>query len=177
MTDKSAKTVTKTFSQISSHVPVMLDANIVIYALFPQASQHESCKHLLERGARGEVQLHLVTNSAADVIHRAMVLELLSQGSWQKSADAISYLKKNPQAVQQLTRYKSILGDLKLARVNILPLTYRDLHNSRQYRDEYGLMTNDSIIVAVMKREKIDYLATNDADFARVPGIAVRIPG
>jgi predicted nucleic acid-binding protein len=57
-----------------------------------------------------------------------------------------------------------------------LPLTYRDLHNSRQFRDEQGLMTNDSIIVAVMKREKIQFLATNDADFERVPGIAVRTP-
>jgi len=50
------------------------------------------------------------------------------------------------------------------------------LHNSRQYRDEYGLMTNDSIIVAVMKREEIQHLATNDADFERVPGIVVRSP-
>ena len=169
--------MTKTFNRIPANVPVMLDANIVIYALFPQVSQHESCKKLLERGARGEVQLHLAANAAADVIHRAMVLELLAQGSFHKSADAVIHLKKNPQTVQNLTRYKTILRNLKKARINILPLTYRDLHNSRQYRDDYGLMTNDSIIVAVMKREKIQHLATNDADFERVPEIAVRRPG
>lgn len=169
--------MTKTFSQIPANVPVMLDANIVIYALFPQVSQHESCKKLLEQGARGEVYLYLTANAAADVIHRAMILELLAQESFQKSADAVIHLKKNPQTVQNLTRYKSILRDLRQTRINILPLTYRDLHNSRQYRDEYGLMTNDSIIVAVMKREKIQHFATNDADFERVPGIAVRSPG
>jgi predicted nucleic acid-binding protein len=38
-------------------------------------------------------------------------------------------------------------------------------------------MTNDSIIVAVMLREKIQFLATNDSDFERLPGIAVRKPG
>lgn len=168
--------MTKTFNQIPAHVSVMLDANIVIYALFPQVSQHKPCKNLLERGARGEVQLYLVANTAADIIHRAMVLELLAQGSLQRSADAVAYLKKNPQTVQSLTRYKSILRDLKQAGINILPLTYRDLHNSRQFRDKQGLMTNDSIIIAVMKREKIQHLATNDADFARVPGIAVRSP-
>lgn len=168
--------MTKTFSQIPTNVSVMLDANVVIYALFPQVSQHESCKKLLERGARSELHLHLVVNVVADVIHRAMVLELLAQGTFQKSADAVVHLKKNREVVQNLTRYKTILGDLRQARINILPLTYRDLHNSRQFRDEYGLMTNDSIIVAVMKREKIQYLATNDSDFERVPRIAVRRP-
>jgi predicted nucleic acid-binding protein len=168
--------MTKSFSRIPANVSVMLDANIVIYALFPQIRQHESCRALLERGARDDIQLHLATHAAADVVHRAMVLELLAQGEFQKSAAAVAHLKKNPQAVQALTRYKTILPDLKQARINILPLTYRDLHNSRQYRDDYGLMVNDSIIVAVMKREKIQHLATNDADFERVPGIAVRNP-
>ena len=168
--------MTRPFDRIPANVPVMLDANIVVYALFPQVRLHEACKELLERGARGEVQLHLGTNTAADIIHRAMVLELLAQDSFVKSADAVTYLKRNPRAVQELTRYKTILGDLRQARINILPITYRDLHESRQFRNENGLMTNDSIIVAVMKRYKIQHLATNDADFERVPGIAVRRP-
>lgn len=166
----------KTFQHIPTNVPVMLDANIVIYALFPQVKQHKSCKKLLERGAKQEIQLHIVSNVVADVIHRAMVLELMAQTPLQKSIEAVTHLKNNPQAVQNLTRYKHILRNLKQAQINILPLTYRDLHNSRQYRDEYGLMTNDSLILAVMQREKIQHLATNDTDFARIPGIAVRKP-
>ena len=60
-----------------------------------------------------------------------MVLEVLTQGTIHTSADAVTYLKQNSQAVQQLTRYKTILRDLTQAHVNILPLTYRDLHASR----------------------------------------------
>ena len=37
-------------------------------------------------------------------------------------------------------------------------------------------MTNDSLIVAVMARERIAYLATNDKDFERIPGISVYLP-
>ena len=169
--------MSKTFRQIPANVDVMLDANVVIYALFPQVRFHEGCKQLLVRGAKGEVRFHLVVNTAADVIHRAMVLEVLAQGQFQKSADVVNHLKQNPQIIQNLTRYKTILRDLVQARINILPLTYRDLHESKQYRDNYGLMTNDSIILAVMAREKIQYLATNDTDFERIPGIAVRAPG
>lgn len=168
--------MSKSLQHIPANVSVMLDANIVIYALFPQVKQHESCKRLLERSARGEIHLHLVVNTVADIIHRAMILETMAQASLQKSREAVIYLKQNPQAVTSLTRYKNILSDLKQARINILPLTYRDLHNSKQFRYEYGLMTNDSLIVAVMKREKIQYLATNDSDFARIPRLAVRKP-
>jgi predicted nucleic acid-binding protein len=169
--------MTKTFARIPANAPVMVDANIVVYALFPTASHHESCKNLLERGAQDEIQLHLTVHTAADIIHRAMILELLGQGLFQTSAQAVAYLKKNPQILQSLSRYKTILRDFREARINILPLSYRDLHNSRQFRDNFGLMTNDSIIVAVMLREKIQFLATNDSDFERLPGIAVRKPG
>ena len=82
--------MTKTFRKIPSNVAVMLDANIVIYALFPQVSKHGSCKRLLERGARGKVRLYMVVNTVADVIHRAMVFEVLAQGLFQKSAWFIS---------------------------------------------------------------------------------------
>jgi predicted nucleic acid-binding protein len=55
-------------------------------------------------------------------------------------------------------------------------LTYRDLHASRQYREQHGLLVNDSLIIAVMHREHIHLLATNDPDFERIPGIGVRLP-
>jgi len=169
--------MTKTLDSIPAQVAVMIDANILVYALFPQASQHTSCKHLLERGALGDLSLHIVISATADVIHRAMVLEILEQGIQKKSTDAVAYLKQYPRTVSQLTRYKTILRDITQARIAILPLTYRDLHASRQFRDIYGLLTNDSLIVAVMQRERIQFLATNDTDFERIPGITVRQPG
>lgn len=169
--------MSKTFRRIPANIDVMLDANIVVYGLFPQVRFHEVCKQLFVRGAKREVRLHLVVSTAADVIHRAMILEMLAQGQFQQSADVVNHLKQHPQTIQNLTRYKTILHDLVQAHINILSLTYRDLHESKQYRDDHGLMTNDSIILAVMKREKIQYLATNDTDFERIPGIAVRVPG
>jgi len=155
---------------------VMLDANVIVYALTPQATLHGACRDLLERGARGTVSLFTSVSVTADVLHRAMVLELLAQGQALRSAEAVALLKQRPDLVQQLTRYRTILRDLRQARVDILPLTYRDLHASRQSREQYGLMVNDSLIVAVMERERIPFLATNDPDFARVPGLAVRMP-
>lgn len=162
---------------IPNGASVLADANILVYALTPQSQFHASCRELLERSARGSVQLFATVAVAADVLHRAMVLEVLAQGQAQRSADAIALLKKQPTLVTQLTRYPTILRDLRQARVDILELTYRDLHASRVVREQHGLMVNDSLIVAVLQRERIQFLATNDPDFERVPNIAVRVPG
>lgn len=168
--------MSKALPSIPSGVSVMVDTNVMIYALFPQSRYHESCKSLLQRGARYEVQLQLTVSAAADVIHRAMILEFLAQGTVQRSGDAVTYLKDHPQVIQQLVQYKHILRDMTEARITILPLTYRDLHASKIYREHHGLLTNDSLIVAVMQRERIPHLATNDPDFERIPGIAVWRP-
>jgi predicted nucleic acid-binding protein len=161
---------------IPAGAAVMLDANVLVYALTPQSQFHASCVALLERGARGTLSLFTSVSVTADVLHRAMVLELLAQGQAQRSAEAVALLKQRPDFVQQLTRYRTILRDLRQARIDILPLTYRDLHASRTFREQHGLMVNDSLIVAVMQREGVTYLATNDPDFGRVPGLAVRVP-
>ena len=167
--------MTKSLSRIPADVTVMLDANIVTYALRPQSPYHLSCRKLLDRGAKGAVRLHMVVNSVSDVMHRSMVAEIVLWENVEPNK-AVSYLKRNWQSVQTLTRYKTVLADLKQANINILPLTYRDLHNSRRYRDQFGLMSNDSLIVAVMDREKIRHLATNDRDFSRIPHLAIRTP-
>jgi predicted nucleic acid-binding protein len=161
---------------IPTGAAVMLDANVLVYALTPQSQFNRSCVELLEHGARGTLSLFTSVSVTADVLHRAMVLELLARGQAQRSAEAVALLKQRPEVVQQLTRYRGILRDLRQAQVDILPFTYRDLHASRALREQYGLMVNDSLVIAVMQREGIPFLATNDPDFARVPGIAVRTP-
>ena len=78
-----------------------------------------------------------------------------------------------------IPNFEQLVNDpaFALENVNILSLTYRDLHSSRRYRETYGLLTSDSLMVAAMQREHITYLATNDPDFERIPNIAVRLPG
>ena len=72
--------------------------------------------------------------------------------------------------------YRTIPSDIAQARVHILGVTYREIHNSKQFRDEHGMLTNDSVILAVMRRHKLVHLVTNDDDFKRVPGIKVWMP-
>ena len=55
-------------------------------------------------------------------------------------------------------------------------MTYREIHASKRYRDDYGLLTDDSIILPVMRRHGLTDLASNDKDFRRVTGIRLWTP-
>lgn len=168
--------MSRPLTDIPNGATVMLDANVLVYALTPQAQLHAACRDLLERWARGSMSLFANVSVTADVLHRAIVLEVLGQGQAQRAADAVALIKQGPDLVAQLTRYRTILRDLRQARVGILSLTYPGLHASRVFREQHGLVVNDSLVVAVMQHERLDVLATNDPGFARVPELAVRIP-
>lgn len=133
------------------------------------------CRMLFGRIARREIKAFTSADVAADVIHRVMVAEAVAKFGLQPG-DAVSYLKAHPQAVRELQQYKTIPREFTLARIHILAITYREIHNSKQFRDEYGMLTNDSVILAVMRRHKLVHLVTNDDDFKRVPGIKVWLP-
>lgn len=168
--------MSRTIATIANGTRVMVDANILVYALNPNAQHHAVCRGLLLRGANGDLSLFGTVSIVADVLHRVMVLEVVALQLAPRVADAVALLKQQPQRVTQLMGHRTVLRDLRQARVDILPLTYRDLHASRQARKQHGLLVNDSLIVAVMEQERITTLATNDPDFERVGGIAVRTP-
>ena len=162
--------MSRTIATIANGARVMVDANILVYALNPLAQHHAVCGELLRRSARGDVSLFATVSIVSDVLHRVMVLEVIALQLAPRAADARALLKQQPQRVTQLTRYRTVLRDLRQAGVD------RDLHASRQAREQHGLLANDSLIVAVMERERITTLATNDPDFERIGGVVVRTP-
>ncbi len=164
-----------TFADIPPGTRLFVDANVMSYYFLQVMPFYDLCDPLFRKAARREVSLHTSASVAADVVHRAMVTEAIVRFGLQSRA-AVSYLKTHPAMVQQLEKYKQVPGWFTRARLDILPVTYQEIHSSKEFRDDHGLLTNDSIILAVMAREKIVDLATNDPDFRRVPGIRLWTP-
>ena len=61
--------------------------------------------------------------------------------------------------------------------IAIDPISYIAILNSHAVRVKYGLMINDSIIVASMQERKIQSIASNDEGFLRVDELKVYRPG
>jgi len=162
-------------TRLPKEVSVFVDANILVYHFTQVPPLTQVCKSFFERVARLEVKAFTSAHVAADVIHRVMLAEAIATLGL-APRDAVSYLKAHPDAVRQLQWYRTIPSDIARSRVRILDVTYRELHNSKQYRVDHGLLTADSITLAVMERHKLAHLVTNDADFERVPGIRVWMP-
>ena len=83
----------------------------------------------------------------------------------------VNWLRRHPAEVQRLAQYSQSLDDLLAIPLPILPVTGAQVSRARQFSRQYGLLTNDALIVAVMQDHGLSHLASNDADFDRVPGI------
>lgn len=162
-------------SKLPPGVSVFVDANILVYYFTQMSPLTEACKAFFERVSRLEIKAFTSAHVAVDVIHRVMLAEAIATLGL-ASRDAVSYLKSHPDVVKQLQWYRTIPSDIAQVRVHILDVTYRELHGSKKYRADDGLLTADSVVLAVMERYKLIHLATNDGDFERMPGIRVWMP-
>ena len=61
--------------------------------------------------------------------------------------------------------------------VDIIKLEVGTLLRSADIRREYGLLVNDSLVVAAARGAGIGHLASADPDFGRVKGLELYRPG
>jgi predicted nucleic acid-binding protein len=162
-------------SELPAGSRVFVDANVMVYFFLRVEPFAKICQDFFQRVADLEVEAFSGADVAGTVIHRVMVAEAITELGLQPR-EAVNHLKVHPDVVKQLQWYRTIPSDIAQARVHILDVTYRELHASKKYRADYGLLTGDSIILAVMERHKLIHLVTNDSDFDRVPGVRIWMP-
>jgi len=103
-----------------------------------------------------------------------MVAEALQKGLISKASSV--QLRDKPAAVRSLSEYWKHVDRLLSMNLLFLATTeslHRDAHAERILS---GLLTNDSRIVACMRRYGVTLLASRDSDFERVTGIEVFQP-
>lgn len=150
---------------------VFIDANIFIYALTAQSAQ---CPQLFERCLREEVTGIALFETVNEVTHRFMIAEALSKGLI--TAGGAKALRNKFQQIPTLTDYW--LNTQRMLALNLLfmPVNEAIIGNAQAVRQEAGLLTNDSMIVAGMREYGLFFLATHDSDFERVRDITVFKP-
>jgi predicted nucleic acid-binding protein len=88
----------------------------------------------------------------------------------------VKHLKEHPDVVMGLDKYSIAPEKIRQMNVITLVITLEDVLDSKRTRESYGLLTNDSMSISVMKRFGISNIATNDSDFERIAGIEVWKP-
>ncbi len=161
---------------IPDNSDVFIDANIFIYH-FCESNDLLSnlCSDFLLRVENSQLSGFTTTTVISEALHRAMIFEATNI-SGLDAKGALTKLRKKPDLIKQLTQYSKIPEKITEIGIQILSVTYQTILESQYWRDNYGLMVNDSIIMASMRSFKIENLVTNDSDFDHISNLAVWKP-
>jgi len=151
---------------------VFVDTNILIYAGQGQSPQ---CRQLLQRIDGKAVRGVCTTIVAAELCHRSMLNEARSKHLIFGSNPAKA-LSQRRELVSQLSDYADIVRDILNSELAVEPVQTGDLMVALELQKQHGLLTNDSLSLAVARRLGLRGIATADPGFDNVPGIIVYKP-
>ena len=160
--------------QVPNGTNLFIDANILVYAL---AGRSAECLQLLERCSREEITGICSYSVILDATHQFMLAEARTKGHIPATQNnPARYLKNHPVIVASLRDYWTNVQ--RVFSLNLLFLETEEtiLRQAQVERQNAGLLTIDSVIVASMKEYGIPMLATGDQDFNRINGIQVFRP-
>lgn len=152
-----------------------VDSNILYYALVPTPAVSEHCVALLDRTIAGRLSVSVSVPVLSDAIHKVMMSEAAQLASRDRSG-IVGYLGKHPEIIAQLVEYPQAVQRLSAVPMHALPLDTELLNEATRLAIQFGLFTNDALIVRLMQRHQLTHLVTNDDDFDRVPGLTIWKP-
>jgi len=156
---------------LSAGTPIFVDANILVYGINGRSIQ---CHDFLERCSQEKVVgvcLYEVVNEAT---HRFMLGEAINKKLIAKESAAS--LRQKYHLIPTLTDYWQRTE--RIFKLNLLIFSSDEslIRAAQIERQSFGLLTNDSMIVACMRQQGISAIATCDSDFEQVSGISVFRP-
>jgi predicted nucleic acid-binding protein len=152
---------------------VLVDANILIYHFSGVSLE---CRAFLQRCEFRQVQALTGVHVLLEVAHRLMVLGALQKGLI-IGAQPARKLKEQPEIINGLRAYNQAVQQIPRMRIRVRTITPAIVRASEAIRVQEGLMTNDSVTVALMRKMGVTDVATADADFNNVSHIRVYQPG
>ena len=151
---------------------VFIDAPVFIYHFTGSSMQ---CRDVLHRCERGELNGVTSVTVLAEVTHRLMMLEAIA-ARLVRSGNVAKKLRERPEVIRRLRLASEQTARIALMGIEVLGLELRLVLSAAAFREKYGLMTNDSIIMATIEDVDITHVATADRDFGRVEGLTVFEP-
>ncbi len=160
---------------IPDHSEVFVDANIFVYHFSGPTEYTNPCAQFLQRIENAQLFGFTSVLVLAETLHRLMIIEATSKLQIEPKA-AIHHLRNHPSNVKKLTEHVVVPEKIQSLGIKILSVDLADILKSSELKKKYGLLTNDAIAIAVMKRHHIKNIASNDPDFERVIDLKVWKP-
>lgn len=164
----------KDLATLPSGTRLFIDANIFIYH-FTNVPLTAACTTFLQRVEAGDLQGFTSVIVLAEVAHRLMILEAI-RTSGLPSRTAVKHLKENPTLVNRLSHYKVATARIPSFNVTVEPVTFAHLQTAQELSTLHGLLTHDSLTIAMMQSLALTDVVSNDPDLTVVPGLTLWRP-
>jgi predicted nucleic acid-binding protein len=92
------------------------------------------------------------------------------------AAGIAARLRKHHVEIAKLTVYAQALAAFPNLKIQVLAVTQQLVEAAASLSKQYGLLTGDALVVAVMQHQGLSNIASLDADFDRVPGLTRYAP-
>jgi predicted nucleic acid-binding protein len=165
-----------TFDDLQTGDTAFVDANTFIYHFTNHAKYGAACTRLLERIELKEHIGFTASNCLADVAHRLMTIEAMGRMGWPLTGLA-ARLKRHHAEIPKLSLYQQATAKVGQLGIQILAISEHLVLTATGFSQQFELLTDDAIIVAVMRHHGLTKLASEDADFDGVPGLTHYGPG
>lgn len=164
-----------TFDAIPAGTELFLDANTLTYHFTNRAKYGPACTRLLERIEHQELRGYVSSHVLADVAHRLMTIEAMNRLNWPITRLA-ARLKKKHSEIPNLILYRQALVKVGQIGLQVLPISEPLVLAAAALSQQFELLTGDALVVASVQAHGLTILASEDADFDRVPGITRYAP-
>ncbi len=151
----------------------VIDTNILLYAEQGVSGQ---AQRLISRCSRGEIIGILPSTVWLELTHKLMLAEAIMLGLV-TGRNPAARLAQKPEAVRSLSLYREKVRALTDLGLGFESCTQKDLLGTAfELQEKYGLLTNDSVVLAAALRLKADVLVSNDRQLRDVEEPPVHYP-
>jgi predicted nucleic acid-binding protein len=158
------------FADLVAGESVFVDANTLIYHFGPHPVFGAACSQLIQRINNQEIHGYTSTHVLGEVAHQLMIVEASNLPGW-TLGKVKQRLRHQPGALLNLTQFRTAVETVLRSALQILTIAPALLGTAAVISQQQGLLTNDALVVALMRAHGLTKLASHDTDFDRVPGI------
>jgi predicted nucleic acid-binding protein len=163
------------FTDLLAGEAVFLDANTLIYHFTHDPVYGAARTQLLQRIEKQEVRGVTSTHILSETAHRLMTIEAIAAFGWPMAGIA-RRLRRHPGQVQQLTGFRQAVEWVLQSQAQVMTIPAHLVAAAATVSQQTGLLSNDALLIAMMQANGLDKLASNDADFDRMPGVTRYAP-
>jgi len=159
-------------TEIKSGEWVVIDTGILVYANQQKCTE---CIQLLKRCAQQDVRGIVPMPVVADLVHTLMLIEA-RENNWVEPNTAARMLADKPDLVRRLSRYENQIREFMGIGLRLEPATPVDVLEAMAFQREFGLLTNDALLLAIARRLNCSAIASADRTFDQVKGFVIYQP-